>query len=223
MCKIPHSHSEQHVWTTTSNDVPAHYCGSLHPSFVWKLAVRQSVIEKRSILMWVDICLHFQVGNKGKEEKMWVIACVCLPSDAEILFFKADFRLGFIRLNTLLLQDFCFFYFYLLCCPQMFFFWQLLLSGLIAIWPTYVKREKFYWLLPFQEDFPLHEAAVCSSAKAVREAVFFVQSLSLDLLWRFLSVVKTPALVTFWATLPSFHFIIMYYCVISANNKLLYT
>lgn len=78
--------------------------------------------KKRSVLMCVDVCLRFQGENKEKEEKMWVIACVCLPSDAEILFFKADLRLGFIRLNNLLPQAFCFFYFYLLRCPQMFFF-----------------------------------------------------------------------------------------------------
>lgn len=183
VCKTPHSHRAQNVWITPSND-----------GMVWKLAVRQSV-KKKSLLMWVDVCLRFQVENKEKEEKIWVIARVCLPSDAEILFYKANLRLGFIRLNNLLPQDFCFFYFYLLCCPQMFFlllfFWQLFLSGLVAIWPTSVKKEKIHWLLPFQEDFPLHEAAVCSSAKAVHEAVFFVQSLSLDLLWRFLSVVKT--------------------------------
>lgn len=49
-------------------------------------------------------------------------------------------------------------------------------SGVASFWPHCHLAQickKFHWLLSFQEDVPLHKAAVCSSARAVCEAVLW--------------------------------------------------
>lgn len=47
-------------------------------------------------------------------------------------------------------------------------------SGVASFWPICHLAQmckKFHWLLSFQGDVPLHKAAVCTSARAVHEAV----------------------------------------------------
>lgn len=93
------------------------------------------------------------------------MACVWFPSDTEILYLSRSF---FIRPYNLL-PFFSFFFIYgaaLIC----------IFSGVASFWPHCHLAQickKFHWLLSFQEDVPLHKAAVCSSARAVCEAVLW--------------------------------------------------
>lgn len=51
-------------------------------------------------------------------------------------------------------------------------------SGAAPFWPPcHLAQicEGFHWLLSFQEDVPLHEAVVCSPARAVRGAVLWLE------------------------------------------------
>lgn len=149
----------------------------IHASFVWRLAVRQSVIEKKvcSNVCWRLLAFSSREQGESREN---MSNCLCLPSVRHRdSLSQSRLEIGFHQIEEYSTSRFLFLLFFLIVLPSNVFF----LSGLIAIWPTSVKKEKFHWLLPFQEDYPLHEAALCGSAKAVLEAVF----LSRVYLWIF--------------------------------------
>lgn len=97
------------------------------------------------------------------------------------------------------------------------FFQEWLLSGLFAIWPRCVKNST--------DCCPSRMMSLCLKLQYVvlpeqSMRLFSPRGLSLDLLWRFFSVVRTPALVRSWVVPCSFHLVIMESCVILAFEKL---
>lgn len=71
--------------------------------------------------------------------------CLCLPSvRRRDSLFQSRLEIGFHQIEQSSASRFLFLLFLLIVLPSIFrfFFWQLLLSGLFAIWPTSVKKKK---------------------------------------------------------------------------------
>lgn len=142
----------------------------------------------------------------GRDAVRWVMGCAWFPSDTALLYFSRSWIEVWFHQT---IQSFASWFHFLssafMVLPSYAFSQEWLLSGLVAIKPRFVRNSS---------DCCPSKISRCNKLQYVvlpEQSVgpFSDQSSSLDLLWRFLSVVRTPALVRWWVGLLSFHLVMM--------------
>lgn len=153
----------------------------------------------------------------GRDAVRWVMGCAWFPSDTALLYFSRSWIEVWFHQT---IQSFASWFHFLssafMVLPSYAFSQEWLLSGLVAIKRRFVRNPS---------DCCPSKISRCNKLQYVvlpEQSVgpFSDQSSSLDLLWRFLSVVRTPALVRWWVGLLSFHLVMMESCVIWAVVRL---
>lgn len=157
-------------------------------------------------------------GLHGRDAVRWVMGCAWFPSDTALLYFSWGWIEVWFHQTV---QSFASWFHFLssafMVLPSYAFSQEWLLSGLAAIKPRFVRNSS--------DCCPSKKISCCNKLQYVvlpeqSVGLFSDQSSSLDLLWRFLSVVRAPALVRWWVGLLSFHLVMMESCVIWAVVRL---
>lgn len=115
--------------------------------------------------------IRYPASSWGWKPFPWVMGCSCFPCDAALLYFSQNWSWTevWFRQTVQSFASWCQVSFMCLYVANLI----CIFSGVASSWPPcHLAQicEEFHWLLSFQKDRPLQEAAVCSAARAVRGA-----------------------------------------------------